>query len=248
MCVGVVYSDGKSATRYHLVIFGVRAGRARAGGGAEGCEWGQVYLRVVMIELGPATENDMVLAFLRAEVDSPRFGAHYRPHLDRSNALGITRERLIENADLNSSRDNALRIELLKAVRGYRANSFLFRSFPDNVMWRRVGVEPADWISVRYANHAEWVELSRDTRVVTDGARNIDSIIVKDANANIRALAAELGEGKRYPDLIGVDDGNNVIILIEGHCRATAYALARLQEIVWCIVGSSTHIKDWAFY
>ena len=30
-----------------------------------------------MIELGPATENDMVLEFLRAEVDSPRFGLAY---------------------------------------------------------------------------------------------------------------------------------------------------------------------------
>lgn len=201
-----------------------------------------------MIELGPATENGMVLAFLRAEVDSPRFGAIYRQHLDRVNALGITRERLIENADLNSSQDNTLRIEFLKAVRGYRANNFLFRFFPDDATWRLVGVEPADWISVRYGNHPTWTALSRGTRVVTDGARNIDSIIVQDANDNIRALAIELGKGKRYPELIGVDDDDNGIILIEGHSRATAYALARLQETVPCIVGSSTHMKDWVFY
>lgn len=201
-----------------------------------------------MIELGPATENDMVLAFLRAEVESPRFGAIYSQCLDRLNAFGITRERLIENADVDSSRDNAQRVELLKAVRGYRANNLLFRSFPNDVTWRRVGVEPADWKRVRYANYPTWATLSRGTRVVTDGARNIDSINAEDANDNIRALAAELGKGKRYPDLIGVVDGDDGIILIEGHSRATAYALARFQETVRCIVGSSTHMTDWAFY
>ncbi len=200
-----------------------------------------------MIELGPATENDMVLAFLRAELGSPRFGARYGPHLANLNTVGITRGRLIDNADPSSSRDNAYRIKLLQAVRGYPDGS-AFRSFPKDVMWRRVGVEPADWVRVRYMNDSGWVTLSRGTRVVADGAINIDSISAGDANDNIRALVVELGKGKRYPDLIGVIDGDNGIILIEGHCRATAYALARLQEPVGCIVGSSAHMKDWAYY
>ncbi len=201
-----------------------------------------------MIEVGPADENDMVFAFLRAEVDSPRFGPAYSPHFGRLRAAGITRERLIDNADLNSPRDNTQRIELLKAVRGYRANALLFTSFPDDAMWRTEGIERADWTRVRYANHVPWVRLSGGTRIVADGAANIDSIVVADANENIRALVTELGKGKRCPDLIGVDDGCNGIILVEGHCRATAYALTRLQENVRCIVGSSTHMKDWVFY
>src|ERR1019366_4177138 len=110
-----------------------------------------------MIEMGLATENDMVLAFLRAEVESPRFGAIYSQYLDRLNTCGISRERLIDSADLNSPRENAQRIELLKAVRGYRANNLLFRSFPNDVTWRRVGVEPSDWMNVRYANYPTWV-------------------------------------------------------------------------------------------
>jgi hypothetical protein len=202
-----------------------------------------------MIELGPATENDMVLAFLRAEAESPRFGPIYKQCLDQLQAFGVSRQRLLDNADLNFFRDNAQRIEILKAVRGYRGNTLLFRSFPNDVKWRRVGVEPADWTRVKYANCPTWVNLSGGTRVVADGAKNIDSnVAAEDANKHIKALVAELIKGKRYPDLIGVSGARGEIILIEGHSRATAYVLAGLAEPAQCIVGSSSYIRNWAFY
>jgi hypothetical protein len=37
-------------------------------------------------------------------------------------------------------------------------------------------------------------------------------------------------------------------VLIEGHTRATAYALAQLPERIECIVGSSPIMNQWAFY
>ena len=74
-----------------------------------------------MIEIGPASENEMVLAFLQGEINSPRFGERYTQFFNQLRPFGFIPQNLIENADLRSSQDNALRIEALKAVRGYRA-------------------------------------------------------------------------------------------------------------------------------
>src|SRR5437588_4675892 len=110
-----------------------------------------------MIEIGPATENEMVLAFVQAEIDSARFGPIYTGILSNS---GINRESLIDRADLNSAKDNWMRKELLKRVRGYGNDSLLFRGFPNSVQWRRVGLEAADWEMVTYANYPTWLTLS----------------------------------------------------------------------------------------
>lgn len=202
-----------------------------------------------MIEIGPASENEMVLAFLRGEIESPRFGARYKQCFDQLRPSGFNPQNLVENADLRSQQDNAQRIELLKAVRGYRANQALFTGFPNDVHWRRVGLEPADWNTVQYANHSTWVTLSGGSRIVADGAKNIDFLAAaEDANRNIKAVADDLRSGKRYAELIGVDGEAGKLILVEGHTRATAYAIAQLPECAECIVGSSPTMRTWAFY
>jgi hypothetical protein len=49
-----------------------------------------------MIELGPATEDEMVLAFLRAEVESSRFGGRYPSHFAQFGQFGFDRGVLID--------------------------------------------------------------------------------------------------------------------------------------------------------
>jgi hypothetical protein len=78
-------------------------------------------------DIGPATENEMILAFLRAEIDSSRFGTAYAQILSNSR---IDRQWLIDRADLNSDGENRARKELLGLVRGFGNDSFLFRGFP----------------------------------------------------------------------------------------------------------------------
>jgi hypothetical protein len=201
-----------------------------------------------MIELGPATENEMVLAFLQAEIDSPRFGLAYPTFFDQVNRFGITRQTLLENADLNSQRDNALRTQLLGVLRGYRRNSLLFAGFPDDVRWRRVGLQSDDWEKVRYARERSWIDLSGGTRRVLDGANHIDISQIGNPNDHIRAIASDLRNGKRYPPLIGVENDEGEIILAEGHCRATACAITRPRHGIECIVGKSPSFGNWRYY
>ena len=200
-----------------------------------------------MIELGPATEHQMVLAFLRAEIESPRFSQLYRQCLDQLQQFGVNRETLLDDPDLASSRDNSLRIKILGAVRGYRGNTLLFTGFPTDVVWRRVAIEHVDWIRVKYANYPTWNDLSGGTRFVTHGANNIASA-AEDVNKNVAGLIAELKKGRRYPELIGVANECDEIILIEGHSRATAYAVAGLVEPIQAIIGSSANMNSWVFY
>jgi hypothetical protein len=53
-----------------------------------------------MIDLGPATEHDMVLVFIKAEVDSARFKAPYQSCFDRLEKLGFGRQLLLERVPI----------------------------------------------------------------------------------------------------------------------------------------------------
>jgi len=84
---------------------------------------------------------------------------------------------------------------------------------------------------------------------VLDGAANINVVVLpNDTNNLIRAIAVQVEAGKKYAELIGIacDDGD--VVLIEGHARATAYALVQMPERVECIVGSSPGMRNWPLY
>src|SRR6266436_4649619 len=97
-----------------------------------------------MIDLGPVTEHDMILAFLQAEVDSARFGSLYQNCFDQLKQIGFNRQLLVDTPNLQSGQQNVIRMEILKAVRGYGANQLLYRCFPSDVTWRRVALEQID--------------------------------------------------------------------------------------------------------
>ena|SRR5438477_3463899 len=198
-----------------------------------------------MRDLSPATEDDMVLAFVQAEIDSARFGPLYAAILSNS---GLERSSIIDQPNLQSDRENRIRRELLTAVRGYGNRTLLFKGFPQNVTWRKVAIEAEDVGKLKYANYVTWVQLSGGSRLVIDGARRTDAIHVgENANENIKAVADDLRAGKRYPALIAVESEGGFLILVEGHTRATAYLLAQIAQPIEAFVGSSPQMKLWAF-
>ena len=200
-----------------------------------------------MIDLGMTTEDDMVLAFLQAEIDSMRFGPRYRAILAN---LGLDRQSIIDQPDRNSPGARSNRRELLTQFRGYGNKSFLFTGFPSDVAWHRFALDQTDIQKLKYLNEPEWVQLSGGTRFVTDGAENIGlNGPAEQLAVNIRAIVEDLSKGKEYPPLIGVyDQDRENILLLEGHSRATAYAATRLPNRFECVVGSSATITTWAYY
>src|SRR5262245_2079854 len=102
-------------------------------------------------DLGPATADEMILAFLRAEIDSPRFrnaqGLLLRDQLQQS---GYDPSSLIDTANLGDAGANTLRREILRQWRGYGDAKKVFGGLPANVSWRRKRLEPDEIGHLKY--------------------------------------------------------------------------------------------------
>jgi hypothetical protein len=118
--------------------------------------------------------------------------------------------------------------------------------------WEKVLLGKANLKKLRYAKYPVWQRLSSGSRLVTDGAKNVDRIQAgEDANAHIKGVAKAVRQGKKYPPLILASDKlEGPLTLVEGHARATAYLL-ELDAIdggIEAIAGYSESIRQWPFY
>lgn len=198
-----------------------------------------------MREIGPTTEAEMVLEFLRAEIDSPRFGPHCDAVLRQT---GMTRPQLLDTPDLGDKHGNRARAAILGTTRGYGQGRWLFAGMPADTTWRRVEASPAELGTFRFARHEVWLRLSRDTRLVADGAANVDVVETGEATRdNVRGIISRLQRGDSFPQLIAVTDGG-VPVLVEGHTRATAYVRANTPAGIAVLIGYSPLMSQWAFY
>jgi hypothetical protein len=200
----------------------------------------------LMIELGIATENEMVLAFLRAEADSPRFGWQVLPGIEQQ---GFSRTQLLDSPDLNNAQQNEARRLVLRNYRGFGGNSALFRGFPAQVSWRRVAVEPGDYNCLLVANYRPLVCQTQGTRRISRlAARVTAGEITCEIADNVKGIQDELMGGKKFPELIGVEGSEGNLILIEGHSRATAYMGFQWTKNIEMILGRSPLLHQWQFY
>jgi len=95
-------------------------------------------------------------------------------------------------------------------------------------------MEQSDFPKLKYAKCSPWLELSRGTRFVTEGAKSIASgIPTEEAAVNIRAVVDDLKLGKRYPELIGVKGENGDII-------------RHLVKFSWTNIVRHTLVTGWA--
>jgi hypothetical protein len=193
-----------------------------------------------MREVGPASNDEMVLSFLRGEIDSPRWGPHYMAVL---NQIRIDRLSLIDNADLNDADANRVRAMVLGPVRGYGRNAALFRGFPTDTTWRRVQLDPSDFQKLNYLNSPPFPELTDGTRSVEVGARNYR----RDGELALRVddVMQAIERGVSMQELIVVEDADWLVVL-EGNTRATAYVKA-LTTSFSALVGSSPTMYQWKF-
>jgi len=198
--------------------------------------------------IAPSSEDEMVLAFLRAEVDS----AEYHGIIEETlSALGYTRA-ILDNADLRNPREKHARTVCLSRSRGYKQNCGLFKGFPNNVIWQRESLSSEELGQAKYVNQHVWVAASGNTRLVSDGARNLDAgALLESLKSKIEGIEAGVRIGRRPPELILVGKGDgSALVLAEGHSRATAYvrAAAYLSDGVEAIMGISPDMGDWYWY
>jgi len=187
----------------------------------------------------------MVLAFLRAEANSTRWGDAFA-NLDR---------RLINEPDLADPAQNTARANALAVHRGdITTRTGFFRGLPLDTNWQRWALSPVELGDVLYANYVTWIKLSGGTRRIRDGAANVQRLQVyedHDINAGIRATARAIDEGKPMADLIAVSQAadDHDLVLLEGHTRATAYLIARRPPTeVTVLIGWSRTMDTWPWF
>jgi hypothetical protein len=191
-----------------------------------------------MRHLGPIAEAELVAHFLKTEIESVRF---------RAEILALVRRarrgrRLIDEPNLGSEAENALRRQLLGEFRGYGRQEGIFRFVPKETAWHRYALNREEVARVRYLNDDYWIELSGGTRSPVDAARRIRAGIEVFGQSTQWALglAREVEQGTLFPELIlvGTDEGGPLTVL-EGHARLTAYCLAleHIPEPLTAIVG-----------
>jgi hypothetical protein len=201
-----------------------------------------------MIEVRPATTDEMILAFLQGDIDTRTDRASkYAAALA---SLDVDRATLIDRGDVNDAQGNNRRRWLLDAVRGYERQIALFVEFPADTQWRLITVTPTEVRRFKYVNHqAGWARVSGSTRLVADGVRNLDQPGNEEIKGNVTGIADRLRQGKRFPPLIAVQcTGIADVVLMEGHTRATAYALTNLPDEIQAFIGTSRQMGGWRFF
>jgi hypothetical protein len=201
-----------------------------------------------MKEVRPATVDEMIVAFLRADIETidPDRRELYAKVLA---ALGADRATLIHRGDIHDPQQNDARRFVL-GVRGYGQKIALFRDFPEDTGWHLFKVTPDEVKGFKYANRLEnWARVSGYTRLVADGVKNLNQGGNEKIKGNVTGIANRLRQGERFPPLIAVQQtGIADVVLMEGHNRATAYALTDWPDEIEVIIGTSAHMGDWLFF
>ena len=183
----------------------------------------------------PVSEDHMVAAFLKAEIQRDCF----REYLQ---ALGGD-SALIDAPDLTDEFANGMRRRLLLACRGG-----LFRAWPDDVLWWKVQVAPAELANFRFIYYPAWNEFSSGSRLVRDSVANVNRI--ENPGAKVKELAQLVRQGRRFPDLVLVATTRTApVVIMEGNTRAAAYALAGSDapNPISALAGFSPNFAAWPF-
>jgi len=204
-----------------------------------------------MDDLGAATEDQVILAWLQAEIESADFQAYIvgnPPNPANLSAL----LKAARSPDLRDQAQNELRRDLITSLYGFGQGKGSFEGLGDDINWRRLKLTPAEVAEMLYARHAgAWQLLSPVTRKVAEGATNIGHVYTGDStNMVVLSLASGLCHSdKKVPEIIALKRPDGRLVILEGHARATAIVLEahRFPHGVHAFVGDGPSVAGWAY-
>ncbi len=121
-------------------------------------------LDVTVRMIRDASEDEVVEAFLQAEIDSER---HAQKILSELQADGRPKS-IVDSPDFESPEGRAYRRSILGRVRGWGRGEGMFQGFPERVDWALVGLTPKELADVRYIAWDWWLERSGGSRLATE--------------------------------------------------------------------------------
>jgi hypothetical protein len=193
-----------------------------------------------------ASEAEVVAAFLRGELDSPRWGERLLELL-REDDVDIS---VVNTPNLDNAAECAYRERLLDRHRAWLRREGLFEGFPEQVAWSRVALTPGEVLAIRYINWDWWLWISSGTRRTVDAAARIRRNEIAGVTAEEHEpIAARLRAEESPAELIAVaPPDHSRLVLLEGHVRLTAYALypEYLPAELEIYLGVSADIERWS--
>jgi hypothetical protein len=201
-----------------------------------------------MREMRPSSEDEVVAAFLRAEIGSPRWSPTLRAMLTRDRLT----PRVLEHPNFASAEENVYRRRLLGEFRGWGRNTLLLRGFPSDFEWSLVSVRRDELAKIKYINWPYWVEISGGTRLAKEAARRIRAGLAEEHRASYEQVANRVKAGETLPELIVVTGPGpaDPLVAVEGHARLTGYFLAEdaLPDSLDLFIGRSASVRNWGLY
>ncbi len=197
--------------------------------------------------ISKSSENEMISVFLKAEINSPRFGKNVESAMRQN---GVDRG-IIDEPNINDPVENRKRVAVL-GFRGY-PNRALFTGFPPDVEWELVTVDRKDLEKTLYIKDDYWIKLSNETRLPTEAAKNIRAGVQVYGQSNQQFIdtAEKIKLGAELPEMIIVGDKKGgKLVVIEGHLRLTSYMLAPdyIPKGLKAIVGYSENMNNWELF
>jgi hypothetical protein len=192
-----------------------------------------------------ASEAEVIVVFLRAELDSARYGKRIRLLL----AEAELEESVLLAPDLEDAHENECRASLLEGHRAWLRREGLFNGFPEDVEWSLVGLLPEEVLSILYIDWDWWLAISGGTRRSVDAAARIRANEVPGADVESdEQIAARLCSDDPPPELIVASTPDlSRVVAVDGHVRLTAYALfpEYLPEELVLYLGTSKEMRRW---
>ena len=189
--------------------------------------------------LRAATEDEMIAAFVRAELESPRFGAALRTTLAE---LGMSVE--VVSAAPSIAGANEARRQLLAAYRGWGQYESVFGGMPDDVVWSWADLDESV-LRERVFTIKWYFEEAFGTR----SAHEIAEMKRRAADTSRSQLERSVAEGRMLEPLILLAEPDlRRLVILEGHSRIVSY-LANPDLVAFPIpamVGTSSRVAEWS--
>ena len=197
-------------------------------------------------------EDEVILAFLLGELESPRFGERVRCALARAGGPA-----LVTTPDLRSQEQNEARRAALVEARGWGSDDGLFAGFPADVLWQHGVLEPSEVERVRYIRYSYWEVMSGGSRRPAEVRRTLERPddlppwfvdIGLEWPIELAAVIAKNGVPGE-PIVVGTPNLHDLVVL-EGHARLTALFVGGLQDQVSvpAYLGTSPNIRSWNLF
>jgi len=202
-------------------------------------------------DAGAASEDQVILAWLQAEIESPGFQQYLIGDPPNPANLSLAL-KLARSPNLHDDEQNRMRRQIITNTHGFGIGVGQFQGLANDIKWRRVKLSAGEVGEMLYASRSgAWTILAPVSRKVAEGATNVGHVFTGDAtNMVVLSLAYGINHtDKKVPEIIALRRPDGLLVILEGHARATAIVLEahRFSGGVTVYVGDGPSVANWPY-